>query len=259
MKRLIPSPSMAVSLLALVIALGGAGIAATGGNFILGQNNSATTPSLLIRSGNSEALQVRNLDTGAAATALRLHTANTRPPLAVTSTVRVVKLNADMVDGKHATDFAAAASEGWHYIGAAGEPVFENNWENYDTNSDPNSATWQQASYRIDQNGMVHLGGLLFGGTIGEKAFTLQGKYCPWFFHPYAVLSNNALGRVTVSWIDNDFCAVTVSFGSNLFVSLDGISYRTHTLAQLIAPPPTLATASAGKPNGRRGMPRQSQ
>jgi hypothetical protein len=143
-------------------------------------------------------------------------------------------------------------SEGWHYIGHAGEPPFQNNWENYDTNGNPNEATWQHVSYRIDQNGMVHLGGLLFGGTVGQAAFTLQGKYCPWFFHPFAVLSNDALGRVTVHFIDGNSCNVTVNFGSSAFVSLDGISYQTYTLAQLIAPPPTLAAASPGKPLPKR-------
>lgn len=41
------SKSIIVSLTALVVALGGAGIAATGGNFILGRFNTATTPSSL--------------------------------------------------------------------------------------------------------------------------------------------------------------------------------------------------------------------
>src|SRR4051812_1419311 len=38
-----PSPSLVISLFALLVALGGAGIAATGGNFILGQSNSASS------------------------------------------------------------------------------------------------------------------------------------------------------------------------------------------------------------------------
>src|SRR4051812_42369153 len=45
------SASMAVALLALFVALGGVGIAATGGNFILGVPNTATSPTELSASG----------------------------------------------------------------------------------------------------------------------------------------------------------------------------------------------------------------
>jgi hypothetical protein len=38
-----PSPAMIVALLSLFVALGGVGVAATGGNFILGQSNSASS------------------------------------------------------------------------------------------------------------------------------------------------------------------------------------------------------------------------
>jgi hypothetical protein len=36
-----PSPAMIVALLGVFLGLGGVGIAATGGNFILGQSNTA--------------------------------------------------------------------------------------------------------------------------------------------------------------------------------------------------------------------------
>ena len=45
--RRYPSPSLVVSITALVVALGGAGYSATGGNFILGQANKATTQTAL--------------------------------------------------------------------------------------------------------------------------------------------------------------------------------------------------------------------
>ncbi len=257
MKSPILSPSMGVSLLALVIALGGAGVAATGGNFILGQNNGATTRTQLTSPINSDALRVSNTSTGAGATGLQIVTRDARPPMKVNSRVRVTNLNADRVDGKHAADFAAAASEGWHYIGRTGEPPFESGWENYDGNLDPNAATWQHAAYRIDQNGMVHLSGLIYNGTLGT-AFKLPGQYCPWFYHPHPVLSNNALGRITVTWIDGapPGCNVNVDVGSSAWVALDGISYRTHSLANQIAPPPTLAAAAPGKPRAKRGKPK---
>ena len=77
----LPSPSMFVSITALVIALGGAGYSATGGNFILGQVNSADDRTILASPINDRALQVTNNDTGNGATALGLSVAAGRPPL----------------------------------------------------------------------------------------------------------------------------------------------------------------------------------
>src|SRR5207245_524567 len=46
-----PSPALVISLLALFVALGGLGVAATGDNFILGQSNSAGQPTSLSSGG----------------------------------------------------------------------------------------------------------------------------------------------------------------------------------------------------------------
>ena len=58
-----PSPAMIVALLALFVALGGVGVAATGGNFILGQSNTATAnTSLSSAVVGGKALQLTNND-----------------------------------------------------------------------------------------------------------------------------------------------------------------------------------------------------
>ena len=75
-----PSPSMIVSLLALFVALGGAGYAATGGNFILGKANSATSQTGLTSSNAGKALNVTQQSTGAGATALGLTVPSGKPP-----------------------------------------------------------------------------------------------------------------------------------------------------------------------------------
>jgi hypothetical protein len=63
-----PSPAMIVALAALFVALSGVGVAATGGNFILGQPNSATTnTSLSAPVAGGKALQLTNNDTSNAA------------------------------------------------------------------------------------------------------------------------------------------------------------------------------------------------
>ncbi len=251
-----PSPSLAISLLALFVALGGAGIAATGGNFILGQHNSADERTSLNSPRAGAALVVLNESSAAGATALRLETAPGHPPMLVGTRTRVANLNADLLDGRHASDFARARSEGWHYIdvvgGSTGEPQFENGWSNLEAGP---GGPFQQAAYRIDQNGIVHLTGLIRSGTIDQIAFTLQGKYCPFFVKPFLVLSDDGttrpssvIGRVDVLHTGGDTCGVRITEGiSEQFVSLTGISYPTIAIDQRTAAAPAVADAATGK------------
>jgi hypothetical protein len=98
-----------ISLVALIVALGGAGYSATGGNFILGHSNVATTPTALNASLNHRTLSLGNPNPGAAATALGLIVPAGKPPMFVSSTGRVDRLNADMVDGLSANQLARVA------------------------------------------------------------------------------------------------------------------------------------------------------
>ena len=101
------SPSMAVSLLALFVALGGVGIAATGGNFILGVPNTATSPTELSASGSAStsALKVTNTNTVTGSTALELNVPTGKTPMKVNSKTKVANLNADSLDGLESTSW----------------------------------------------------------------------------------------------------------------------------------------------------------
>jgi hypothetical protein len=101
-----PSPSLAVSMLALVVALGGAGYSATGGSFILGNTNVASTPTVLQGAIGSRTLQVNNGSSAAGATALTLSVLSGHAPMTVNSSVRVANLNADKLDGLDAANLA---------------------------------------------------------------------------------------------------------------------------------------------------------
>jgi hypothetical protein len=93
-RRVRVSHTTVVAYLALFFAMSGTAVAATGGTFILGKSNAASTVTSLT---NSEG------------TALVLRSPAGTAPLAVNRTVRVKNLNADMVDGKHASDFVSRA------------------------------------------------------------------------------------------------------------------------------------------------------
>jgi hypothetical protein len=83
-----PSHATVVAYLALFFAMGGTAVAATGSTLISGRANSATTTTSITNSNG---------------TALALTSRTGTAPLAVSNTVKVGRLNADLVDGVDST------------------------------------------------------------------------------------------------------------------------------------------------------------
>jgi hypothetical protein len=101
-----PSPAFVLALAALFVALGGVGVAATGGNFILGKPNSATSKTSLAAGINDRALLITNSNTGSLASALSLSVAPNHPPLVVSSGAgKATNLDADKLDGVDSSAF----------------------------------------------------------------------------------------------------------------------------------------------------------
>src|SRR5436190_12339157 len=96
---------MIVALLGVFLGLGGVGVAATGGNFILGQSNTAGAKTSLTAGMSDRALAITNLSKGSSATALGLNVDPRRPPLIVNSSTKVANLNSDQLDGRDSTNF----------------------------------------------------------------------------------------------------------------------------------------------------------
>jgi hypothetical protein len=61
----------------------------------------------------------------------------------------------------------SVAMDPWHTVNAAGEPAFQNSYNNYD------AANYPAAAFRKDPLGKVQLRGLLTTGTASASAFTL--------------------------------------------------------------------------------------
>jgi len=249
-----PSPAIIISLLALFIALGGAGYSATGGNFILGRANSASSQTSLLAPFNGTSLVIRNTATFVGASALRLSVAAGHQPLIVTTRTRVANLNVDLLDGLDSTAFVRSAQEGWHYVGAPGEPAFENGWHNHGNNA---SIDYQNATFRMDNNGIIHIRGSVTGGTGTAAMFHLPARYCPNFNHSFPVTTEGAFA--TVSVITYLFlagrvpCFVQQSSGSPAYVMLEGVDYPNSQIEQSVAASPSLADGSAVR--GRRLAP----
>jgi hypothetical protein len=101
----LPSRAMAVALVALFFNITGLAYAATGGNFLLGRPNTATTQTGLTANFAGRTLQLTNTNTGATASPLGLTTAAGRPPFFTNSATKVANLNADKLDGIDSTGF----------------------------------------------------------------------------------------------------------------------------------------------------------
>ena len=105
-----PSPATFISLLALFVSLGGTAYAATGGTFILGHANSATTASSLTSTvATAPALSVTNIGGKPAA---KFNANNGIAPIQVNSATKVTNLNADKLDGQDAAAFLGAGQKG---------------------------------------------------------------------------------------------------------------------------------------------------
>lgn len=123
----LPSPAMAVSLLALSIALGGTAYAATGGTFVLGGVNSASTSTTLTSTSTTgPALAITN--SGGKPAARFVSNAGV-PPIQVSNETKVPKLNADRLDGLDSTSFALASVASGHF--QALQPDANGAWDSY--------------------------------------------------------------------------------------------------------------------------------
>jgi hypothetical protein len=91
-----PSPSIVISLIALVFAMSGTAYAATGGTFILGRSNAANNVSSLSNKHG---------------TALSLSAAKGKPPLTVNNSVQVPRLNASRLGGVPASGFITGTGQ----------------------------------------------------------------------------------------------------------------------------------------------------
>lgn len=101
--------------------------------------------------------------------------------------------------------------QGWTAV------TFQNSWVNYDGN-------YNQCAYLRDPAGFVHLRGLVKTGTIDGSAsiFTLPVGYRPQYRELHSTFSNGAAARVDITTAG----AVIPSPGSNVWFSLDGISFK---------------------------------
>src|SRR5262245_56629203 len=103
------SPAVLVAITALFVALGGVGVAATGGTFILGHSNSANkTSGLASGVTTGPTLLVENSGGKPAA---RFNTGSGVEPFVLNNGTKVANLNADKLDGIDSTGFLSKSGK----------------------------------------------------------------------------------------------------------------------------------------------------
>src|SRR5262245_28007166 len=98
-----PSAATILAAIALFVSLGGAAVAASGTDFILGRNNTAKAKTSLTAPVAGNALQITNTLPGGSALGLSVDSGS--PPFTTNSSTKVPNLNSDLLDGQNSTAF----------------------------------------------------------------------------------------------------------------------------------------------------------
>jgi hypothetical protein len=220
--RCLPSPAMVVALGALIMSAGGTVTAAA----LL---TSANIRDNTIRSVDvrDETIKSRDVDngslTGADVNNRSLTGADVQDNSLTGAGINESTLgkvpNADKLDGIDSSAFARRQAEGFHQVGAAGEPPFQNGWSNLQFG-------FSTAGFYKDSEGLVHLKGTIRGG-IG-LVFILPPGYRP-SEHLFLSAAADAHGPVAANLrllTDGRVDSQCAAGGDVCILGLDGLVFR---------------------------------
>lgn len=97
--------------------------------------------------------------------------------------------------------------------------VLGNGWTNV------NAAVNGPASYWRDPFGIVHLSGMITGGSVNLAAFTLPAGYCPTYEMQLAISSNDLFGQLRITQAGAVIPRIASAAGNT---NLNGISFRAY-------------------------------
>jgi hypothetical protein len=202
-----PKHATIVAYLALFFAMSGGAYAATGGTLILGHTNTAN--------------KLTTLSNTASGAALRLVThSGATPPLAVSNSTKVVNLNADMVDGLHASSLQLRLPSRLSFTPL----TLINGWTG-------NCFGGGAPGIALAPSGVVHLQGEMCSSTSSSQPFVIPAPLRPSHTEWLTVDECNATtgrliigsnGTVTVQGDENPRSSGNTP---QCFTSLAGVSY----------------------------------
>lgn len=218
----LPSPSMAVALLALFVALGGSSYAALKVSSRQIADNSVRSKDL--RNNDVRSRDVRNNGlTGADVNEATLGTVPTATTAASAGTAASAATagNADTLGGIGPTGFVQTPTEPVRLVGTPGNPAFKNGFQN--------SSLGASAGFFKDQFGVVHLQGDVDPPGGANTIFTLPPGYRPdqtGAGGPQFVVRADA--GVNVVDVDSEGDVTLLNSATN-HVAINGITFRaTH-------------------------------
>jgi hypothetical protein len=218
--RLRLSYANVVSTLCLFILLGGSGYAAVRINGKSITTNSISGKKLKNRTITASKIKKHTL-TGTEINLSKLGTVrNASKASSADFATSAGSANTADTANTASTATSVAPSEGWHEVGAPGEPGFQNGWHNVSFGTIvPQPET---VAFYKDREGVVHLKGAAWRGTSSPVIFQLPAGYRP---APGKAL---AVAAVCVACASNDPQGGTVSYHTGQLTILgSGISAAT--------------------------------
>jgi hypothetical protein len=208
-----PSPALVISLLALFVALGGTSLAAN--RAIAGKHRDAKADTKLIKK-LAPRLSVKHARTASRATTAGSATHATSADSATNATTAA---DANALQGRAASSFASSAIEAAHFVGATGEPAYENGW------STPIASVDEALSFYKDPWGIVHLQGNTHNGSpSSSKVFTLPVGYRPAKDIYFGVFG--AGGTVAFVAVESDGTVAPEVGPAQTFLGLTNVTFR---------------------------------
>ena len=144
--------------------------------------------------------------------------------------------NADTLDGTDSSEFATKTSEGWHEIGAPGEPTFGDGWSNGTpsylcSGQSAGCVEYNTAGFYKDSLGVVHLkGSIKFDlnscNGCSSIAFRLPEGYRPARATVFDPASDRGGNHVFVLYDGHFQVSGDGGFSGTYHYSLDGITFR---------------------------------
>jgi hypothetical protein len=122
---------------------------------------------------------------------------------------------ADQVQAtQQALEYLNRPTDPWHYVGAAGEPAFQNSWANY-------GSTWGVCRYRKLLDMLVLVEGLAAGGTMSTTMFTFPVGYRPGQDLIFPIGQNNSTANLRTNIYSDG--RVEPNAGTNSWFSINAL------------------------------------
>jgi hypothetical protein len=211
-----PSPALVISMIALFVALGGTGYAASQLNGKSLKNNSVPGKKLKNKTITAGKVKPDTL-TGAQIKESTLGTVAS----ASTATNAANAANATTLDGKPASDFATAKAEPVRIVGASGQPQFNEGWGV--------GGSEQVPGFWKDPFGTVYLQGQAGRDSGSEDViFTLPPGYRPTENSYFSTYPSGGSGTVAIAVLANGDVELfnLAEPSDDGFVGLGGIVFR---------------------------------